>query len=184
MWVLFNPGTVGSSASGTLEVSVTETGGTFSVPIEANVIAKPTVASSMGLDRSGSMGAPSGVAGLKRIEVLRNSAPLFVHLLGDDAVASVLDCFRDFDQELPPDVVLGYIRLAKATVAAEMRLVRSLPPGVIPARRTGGGLPGETLHRPTQSGQGGLVGRSQAIGHVRPVDDSPRTRPGRSMRSG
>ncbi|MGW6503378.1 hypothetical protein [Nonomuraea angiospora] len=100
--MLFNPGTVGSSASGTLEVSVTETGGTFSVPIEANVIAKPTVASSMVLDRSGSMGAPSGVAGLKRIEVLRNSAPLFVRLLGDDAVASVLDCFRDFDQELPP----------------------------------------------------------------------------------
>ena len=49
-----------------------------------------------------------------------------------DAVADVLDCLQDFGQELPADVLAGYVRLAKATVAAEMRLVRRLPPGAIP----------------------------------------------------
>ncbi|TMR91067.1 tyrosinase family protein [Nonomuraea basaltis] len=109
VWVLFNPGLAGSSASGTLEVNVAETGDTFSIPIEANVIAKPTVASSMVLDRSGSMDAPSGVAGLKRIEVLRNSAPLFVHLLGDDDAVGVIQFDTDAAEAMPVEVAGGTI---------------------------------------------------------------------------
>lgn len=46
--------------------------------------------------------------------------------------ADVLVGFAELGQELPPDVLSGYIRLARATVAAEMRLVQRLPPGTIP----------------------------------------------------
>ena len=84
IWVMFDPGAAGSTASGTLTVNVPATGDTFVIPIEANVITKPTVATSLVLDRSGSMSLPSGVPDLERIEVLRNSAPLFVNLLDDD----------------------------------------------------------------------------------------------------
>ncbi|AQZ63063.1 putative tyrosinase [[Actinomadura] parvosata subsp. kistnae] len=117
VWVLFQPGLAGSSASGTLEVNVTETGDAFSIPIEANVIAKPTVASSMVLDRSGSMDAPSGVAGLKRIEVLRNSAPLFVHLLGDDDAVGVIQFDTDAAEAMPVEVAGGTIGGAGRTGA-------------------------------------------------------------------
>lgn len=81
VWVLFSAGAVGSNPSATLTVNETETGSTFVVPIESTVITKPTVATSLVLDRSGSMDLPSGVASLTRIEVLRNAAPLFAQLL-------------------------------------------------------------------------------------------------------
>jgi hypothetical protein len=80
VWVLFAAGAVGSTPSATLTVDIP---GVLNVvvPIESTVIDKPTVASSLVLDRSGSMDLSSGVAGLSRIQVLRNAAPLFVQLL-------------------------------------------------------------------------------------------------------
>jgi hypothetical protein len=84
VWVIFTPGAVGSSAAGTLQVAVPETGDTFAIPIEATVIARPTVATSLVLDRSGSMDAASGVAGQTRLQILKGAAPLFVQLLDDD----------------------------------------------------------------------------------------------------
>lgn len=81
VWVLFSAGASGSNPTATLTVTEPDTGSTFVVPIESTVIAKPTVAASLVLDRSGSMDAMSGVASLRRIEVLRNAAPLFVQLL-------------------------------------------------------------------------------------------------------
>lgn len=81
VWVLFAAGVVGSNPTATLTVNVPETSATFVVPIESTVITKPSVAASLVLDRSGSMDLPSGVGTSKRIEVLRNAAPLFVQLL-------------------------------------------------------------------------------------------------------
>jgi hypothetical protein len=87
VWVLYTAGAALSTASGTLTVTVPATATlpqqVYTVPIEANVITKPTVAASLVLDRSGSMDDPSGIGSLKRIEVLRNAAPLFVQLLDD-----------------------------------------------------------------------------------------------------
>lgn len=80
VWVLFSAGAVGSTPSATLTVDIPGVAN-FVVPIESTVIDKPTVASSLVLDRSGSMDLPSGVAGLSRVQVLRNAAPLFVQLL-------------------------------------------------------------------------------------------------------
>lgn len=84
VWVLFDPGAAPDTASGQVTVEVPETGDTFIVDIQANVVANPTVASSLVLDRSGSMDLPSGVAGTTRLQVLKDSAPLFVHLLDSD----------------------------------------------------------------------------------------------------
>ncbi len=100
VWILFTPGTAGQVASGTLQVTVPETGDTFTVAIEANVIAKPTVATSLVLDRSGSMDLPSGVADTTRLEILRSAAPLFVTLLDDSDGVGVVR----FDTDAAPAV--------------------------------------------------------------------------------
>jgi hypothetical protein len=84
VWVIFTPGVVGSSPTGSLQVTVPETGDTFKIPIEASVIARPTVASALVLDRSGGMSFPSGVPGQNRLAILKGAVPLYVHLLDDD----------------------------------------------------------------------------------------------------
>lgn len=83
VWVLYSPGDAGSSDTGTLTVEVAETGQTFEVPVTATVVPNPTVATSLVLDTSGSMGQPSGVLDKDRMEVLHEAAPLFVGLLDD-----------------------------------------------------------------------------------------------------
>lgn len=83
VWVVLDAGAAGTTPAATLTVTVPETGDVFTVQVEANVVEKPTVASALVLDRSGSMDAVSGVGSLTRMEVLRNAAPLFVHLLDD-----------------------------------------------------------------------------------------------------
>jgi hypothetical protein len=105
VWVLFAPGAAGSTASGTLQVDVPETGDSFTVPIEANVIPKPTVAASLVLDRSGSMDLPSGVASQTRLEVLKSAAPLFVHLLDDADGIGVVRFDTDAAPAPPADTV-------------------------------------------------------------------------------
>jgi hypothetical protein len=105
VWVLFAPGAAGSTAAGTLQVDVPETGDSFSVPIEANVIAKPTVATSLVLDRSGSMDLPSGIASLTRMDILKSAAPLFVHLLDDDDGIGVVRFDTDAAPAPPADTV-------------------------------------------------------------------------------
>jgi len=84
VWVIFTPGAAGSSASGSLQVTVAETGDSFTIPMEATVIERPTVATSLVLDRSGSMDDPSGVPGQNRLAILKGAAPLYVQLLDDD----------------------------------------------------------------------------------------------------
>lgn len=106
VWVLHTPGVAGTTANGELTVNIPETGDNFVVPIEANSIGKPTVATSLVLDRSGSMSLPSGVANKERIDVLHDAAPLLVHLLGDaDGVGVV--AFDTDAAELEPVQVAG-----------------------------------------------------------------------------
>jgi hypothetical protein len=90
VWILFSPGAAGSSANGDLTVTVTETSDVFTVPVTATVVPNPTVATSLVLDRSGSMSLPSGLPAKDRMDVLHDSAPLFVTLLdADDGVGVV-----------------------------------------------------------------------------------------------
>ncbi|MHA6781864.1 tyrosinase family protein [Pseudonocardia saturnea] len=83
IWVLYSPGAASSSDSGTLTVTIGETGDTLIVPIVTTVVDNPTVGSSLVLDTSGSMSLPSGAGQQTRMDVLRSAAPLFVHLLDD-----------------------------------------------------------------------------------------------------
>lgn len=84
VWVLFDPGAAPDTATGQVTIEVPETGDTFVIDIQANVVPTLTVGSSLVLDRSGSMDLPSGVANTTRLQVLKDSAPLFVHLLDND----------------------------------------------------------------------------------------------------
>ncbi len=106
VWVLFSAGGVGSNPSATLTVTEPDTGSTFVIPIESTVITKPTVGASLVLDRSGSMDAMSGVGTLKRIDVLRNAAPLFVQLLDPADGVGVVQ-FDSDAQEVEPVQVAG-----------------------------------------------------------------------------
>lgn len=83
LWVKYRGGAPGSAATGQLRATCPETGDIFTVDLEADSIAKPTVAVSMVLDSSGSMAEPSGVPGLDRMGVLRQAAPTFLALLDD-----------------------------------------------------------------------------------------------------
>lgn len=83
IWVSYRAGAANTMASGSVTVSCPQTGGQWVIPISANAIAKPTVASMLVLDRSGSMDDPSGLPGKRRIDVLHDAAPTFVELLGD-----------------------------------------------------------------------------------------------------
>ena len=69
------------------------------------MIAKPTVAASLVLDRSGSMDLPSGIASQTRMEILKNAAPLFVHLLDDDDGIGVVRFDTDAEPAPPADAV-------------------------------------------------------------------------------
>jgi hypothetical protein len=97
VWVLFSPGAAGTVATGTLSVSIAETGDAFSIRITANVVANPTVGTSLVLDRSGSMQEDSGVPLKTRMEVLHDAAPLFVALLNDDDGVGVVAFDTDAD---------------------------------------------------------------------------------------
>ena len=90
VWVKYNAGAAGTSATGHLTATVAGTGFVFDVDIIANSITKLAVAVSAVLDSSGSMSLSSGVTGLDRMAVLRQSAPTFLALLEDtDAVGVV-----------------------------------------------------------------------------------------------
>jgi hypothetical protein len=90
VWVLYTPSAAGTSDTGTLTVNVAPTGDVFTVAITTSVVPNPTVGTSLVLDTSGSMSAPSGLPGKDRMDILHDSAPLFVALLdADDGVGVV-----------------------------------------------------------------------------------------------
>ncbi|GAA3685253.1 hypothetical protein GCM10022267_85040 [Lentzea roselyniae] len=119
VWVLYTPGAAGSSDSGTLTVTITETGDVFTVPVTATVVANPTVATSLVLDRSGSMSATSGLLGKTRMDVLHDSAPLFVALLDDNDAIGVVRFDTDAAEAAPVTdagpMIGGAGRLAAST---------------------------------------------------------------------
>ena len=83
IWVSFKGQNVGDITTGTMTVHCPQTGQNFIIPINANTIAQPTVASVLVLDKSGSMDDPSGIPGLTRLGVLHAAAPSYVVLLPD-----------------------------------------------------------------------------------------------------
>jgi murein tripeptide amidase MpaA len=83
LWVSFKGTNPGDITKGTVTVKCLQTGENFVIPINANTIVQPSVASMLVLDQSGSMDFASGVPNKKRIDILHSSAPDFVNLLPD-----------------------------------------------------------------------------------------------------
>lgn len=84
VWASYTGTTAGSTANGQVTIRCPDTGDQWVIDIVANTIAKRTVASMLVLDKSGSMADPSGIAGLRRLDVLRWAAPHYVQLMDDD----------------------------------------------------------------------------------------------------
>lgn len=66
VWVSFTGTNPGDVTTGTMTVHCPQIVQDFVIPISANTIAQPTVASVLVLDKSGSMDFPSGIPGQKR----------------------------------------------------------------------------------------------------------------------
>jgi hypothetical protein len=85
LWLSFTGTNDGDITTGEVRVRLVETGQEWLIPISANTIARPTVASVLVLDQSGSMQWPSGLSGfVTRNDVLKFSAPVFVNVLQED----------------------------------------------------------------------------------------------------
>jgi len=83
IWISFTGTSPGDVTNGTMTVHCPQTGANYVIPILANTIEQPKIASVMVLDKSGSMNDPSGIPGQLRIDVLHAAAPSFVMLLPD-----------------------------------------------------------------------------------------------------
>ena len=84
VWISYTGTTAGDAASGSVTIRCQESDEQWVVPITANTVAKPTVASMLVLDKSGSMAWASGVTDFPtRVQLLRFAAPHFVELLDD-----------------------------------------------------------------------------------------------------
>jgi hypothetical protein len=98
IWVSFTGTNPGDVTTGSVTVRCVQTGQDFVIPITANTVAQPRVASVLVLDRSGSMLEPSGIPGKRRLDVLHDSAPIYVNLLPDNHGIGVVS----FDQDSYP----------------------------------------------------------------------------------
>ncbi|HSU07188.1 MAG TPA: M14 family zinc carboxypeptidase, partial [Acetobacteraceae bacterium] len=94
IWVSYTGTTAGDHATGTMTVTCPQTSQSFVIPITANTIDQPAVASCLVLDQSGSMDWASGIPNKRRIDVLHDAAPNFVALLPDNDGVGVVS----FDQ--------------------------------------------------------------------------------------
>ena len=86
VWIAYTGTDEGDTASGSVSIDAIVDSvvvDSWTIPISANTIRKPRVASVLVLDQSGSMGSDAG-DGRLRIDVLKESAPVFVELLGDE----------------------------------------------------------------------------------------------------
>ena len=82
IWISYTGTAAGDVATGSVTIHCTETNQDFGVPIAANTIARPTVATMLVLDQSGSMDWLAGIDNhTKRMDVLHQAAGTFVQLL-------------------------------------------------------------------------------------------------------
>ena len=97
IWISFTGTAANDIATGTVTVRCVETGEEWVIPITANTIERPTVGAILVLDQSGSMNDDAG-DGRRRIDVLKEAAPVFVDLLRDNDGIGVVR----FDQDAHP----------------------------------------------------------------------------------
>jgi hypothetical protein len=82
LWFAFTGGMANTSApNGNVTIHCNETNHDFIFTLTGNTIARPTVATMLVLDQSGSMNDPAGSTGVQRIQALRDAASLFVDVI-------------------------------------------------------------------------------------------------------
>ncbi|MGZ8329148.1 MAG: M14 family zinc carboxypeptidase [Allosphingosinicella sp.] len=101
IWVSHQGTDPGDVTEGEITIRCVQTGLDYVVPIFANTIAQPKVASVMVLDRSGSMDASSGIPAKTRLDVLHEAAPTFVGLLPDTSGIGVVSFDHDAVAAMP-----------------------------------------------------------------------------------
>ncbi len=90
IWFSFTGGAPGPAPAASAVIHCNETGHDYNFTFQGNAIARPTVATMLVLDQSGSMAWPAGSTGRTRIEVLHDAAAQFVQLVpAGDAVGMV-----------------------------------------------------------------------------------------------
>jgi len=137
LWISYKGTGAGDVAAGTVTVHCAETNQDFVVPITANTIARPTVATMLILDQSGSMDWLAGIdPTTKRIDVLHQAAATFVQLLQrypGDGVGMV-----SFDHNAYPGVPVTQYTGGPFDLLAIQNAVQALTPKG--ATSIGGGL--------------------------------------------
>ena len=127
VWFSYTATNVGSSGPETAEVTCVQTGQTWLISLSATTIPKPTVATVLVLDKSGSMARDAG-DGRLRIDVLKDSAPVFVDLLGDEDGIGVV--YFDNDATLgTPIAVAGAVGTGSGRIAANETITDQPSPG-------------------------------------------------------
>jgi len=95
VWISYTGTTAGDTAGGSVTIRCPETGDEWTIPVTANTIARPTVASLLVLDRSGSMDWDSGIPGNSRLAVLKAAAPIFVDVMPDNDALGIVSFDHD-----------------------------------------------------------------------------------------
>lgn len=113
VWISFTGTREGDSATGTVTIRSVETGETWDIDLTATTIRRPTVGTMLVLDRSGSMENDAG-DGRRRVDVLKEAAPVFVDLLREDDGVGVVH----FDQDA--QLVAGLSIAGSASGAGRM----------------------------------------------------------------
>ncbi|MGM8909244.1 tyrosinase family protein [Psychrobacter sp. 1U1] len=127
VWFSYTATSVGSSGPETAQITCVQTGQAWSLSLSATTIPKPTVATVLVLDKSGSMAWDAG-DGRLRIEVLKDSAPVFVDLLGDEDSIGVV--YFDNDATLGTSIaVAGALGTGSGRIAANEAITDQPSPG-------------------------------------------------------
>lgn len=96
IWIRYTATASGDTVAGSVEVTCDETGQSWTIPINANVVERPRAALVLSMDRSGSMDDPAGDGRLK-IELLRDSAAVVPSLAQEDTGLGAVSWDTDAD---------------------------------------------------------------------------------------
>jgi|GEM_PF-1369190 len=145
IWFRFTGTAPGVAPSGAVTIQCAETGQNFVFSLHANSIARPTVATMLVLDQSGSMGWLAGIDGAtKRIDVLHTAASNFCQLVqANNGVGMV-----SFDQAAYPGVLVTTFTGAPGdpNLASTVHAITSLNPQGATSIGNGIGLGRSTLN--------------------------------------
>ncbi len=111
VWLTWTAGVAGSTATGSITVRCVETNESWTLPVTANSVPRPSVAVALVLDRSGSMAWGAG-DGRTRVEVLREAAGVFLEVLQPENGIGLVR----FDHDAEP--VLAVVRAGPETFGA------------------------------------------------------------------